>query len=495
LADRQKRLGRTVASILGHNNKNSAASILLILALSAVLLGIFFKWAVQYPYGWVDDDGYFYTQIAYNIATQGISSFDGVHITDGYHLLWMGVLTAVSTIVSWFTLDKQVHLFFFILPSLFLMLYIPWRFGRTVSEKIILLGLSVMGKLGMETHLLTLLFLLWIESDISRMHKTARGRILGYVLVFLIPLARVDASIMVFAFSFYYLSQRNVKKWITVNCFLALGVGLHLVLMKSIAGSWLSVASLIKSSEASWKPDLLIENLIVSGTGYTLRAAVLILLAALSAFFLFSNWSSKKNKMLFFVFLGAAVFSFGHLYLSWLTAWYYVPGHLVLAYLVFQAEPSRVKMIRWVKAMAVGVLYASIIGYTIDRVYNTVRFRNDAKAVGAFISKIEHVVPEGELIFQRDGSGYTGYFSKRSIFNGDGLVNNHEYARLVVRSALGGVLEKEKLHYLISNIPIKGDTIDDYRGLVLLSQNFDKVLVKEGYWGHFFTNFVLYKRK
>ena len=52
------------------------------------------------PNLFLEDDAYFYLQIAWNIGTGHGSTFDGISTTNGYHLLWMGVLAAAAWVVS-----------------------------------------------------------------------------------------------------------------------------------------------------------------------------------------------------------------------------------------------------------------------------------------------------------------------------------------------------------------------------------------------------------
>src|SRR5476651_1674392 len=53
--------------------------------------------------GWLDlmaDDAFFYFIIAKNLATQGLSSFDGVTLTNGYQPLWQAVLAVQYLLAS-----------------------------------------------------------------------------------------------------------------------------------------------------------------------------------------------------------------------------------------------------------------------------------------------------------------------------------------------------------------------------------------------------------
>ena len=44
----------------------------------------------------LEDDFFYYAKAAHNLAFHGVSTFDGVHPTNGYHPLWMLVLTGLS---------------------------------------------------------------------------------------------------------------------------------------------------------------------------------------------------------------------------------------------------------------------------------------------------------------------------------------------------------------------------------------------------------------
>lgn len=474
-------------------NVFSLKSFLIILVLGFLIIGVCFQWASQYPYGWTDDDAYFYTQITYNIATQGISSFDGIHITDGYHLLWAGLLSCVSFIVSLFTLDKSIHLYFQLVLSMVLLLYIAYRFGRNWVEKIIFFGLAFMGKLLMETPLLVILYLELIDRHIRNEKRSLD--IIDFLLIFLIPLARIDGSILVLSFSVYYVFKKKWKIFTQMNGILIAGMCANFLIFKMIAGHWFSVSSVIKASEATFGPGMLIENLLISGPGYTFRALMLIFLALISAILLFSNFRSEKNIKLLCVWVGIFGFSFGHLYLSWLRSWYYVPGHIIFVYLFFRAASEGNLIQATLKKLIHGSLIISVIVYLIYVSYMGFYYRQDAKQVRTFIHELNNYVPPGERIFQRDGSGYTGFFAERPIINGDGLVNTHEYAQRCIQNNLAGYLDEEKVCYVIHNRPVESDTIDQYYGLVLLKSDVETVFEKEGNGNYYFSNFVLFKRK
>ena len=44
----------------------------------------------------LEDDFFYYAQVARNLAFHGVSSFDGTHLTNGYHPLWLLILTVLT---------------------------------------------------------------------------------------------------------------------------------------------------------------------------------------------------------------------------------------------------------------------------------------------------------------------------------------------------------------------------------------------------------------
>ncbi|HXS83842.1 MAG TPA: hypothetical protein VN896_14085, partial [Methylomirabilota bacterium] len=63
--------------------------------LAFLLASALFAWALTRPLDWllmvVPDDAFYYLGIARNLARSGLSSFDGVHLTNGYHPGWMAI--------------------------------------------------------------------------------------------------------------------------------------------------------------------------------------------------------------------------------------------------------------------------------------------------------------------------------------------------------------------------------------------------------------------
>ena len=71
---------------------------------SVIVVSVLFRGAESRSVNWllrvVPDDAFYYIGIARNIASMGISTFDGINRTNGYHPAWMAVLTLVA---HWFS--------------------------------------------------------------------------------------------------------------------------------------------------------------------------------------------------------------------------------------------------------------------------------------------------------------------------------------------------------------------------------------------------------
>ena len=103
-------------------------------------------------------------------------------------------------------------------------------------------------------------------------------------------------------------------------------------------------------------------------------------------------------------------------------------------------------------------------------------------------------MPDHERIYQIDGSGFTGYFSDRSLMNGDGLMNSYEYARRLADGTLAGILNEQGVCYIITNTAPASDALVDVGGLVVTRDDVHEVFRTRTYGRYPTTDFVLYRR-
>ena len=185
---------------------------------------------IQYPRGLIQDDTFYYTQIGYNLGTIHSTTFDGINITSGYHLLWGWFLGFVSMILSLFTLNKDIHLIGMVTAYFVLCFSISFFFGKNNLEKVFLFFSTLLCTVLMETLSLSLFLLILSRQFLKEDNEGINS--LTIMSLLLIPLIRIDASVVPFFLSLYYLLKRK-KIFLQTNAFLIVGISLHFFLCSS----------------------------------------------------------------------------------------------------------------------------------------------------------------------------------------------------------------------------------------------------------------------
>ena len=160
------------------------------------------------------DDTCYYLQIAYNLAHQGHSSFDGVTATNGYQPLWLLLLTLLAKVTG---PDKTIFFWASVALTQFLALYAIWMAPKLVSENdarpfyltllmaFIILQFNTIYTKGLET-VLTPFFIIYLLRRLARADDLLeRPTQLGLVFAFAF-LVRLDAAAIVpayFLFDFF----------------------------------------------------------------------------------------------------------------------------------------------------------------------------------------------------------------------------------------------------------------------------------------------------
>lgn len=407
--------------------------------------------------GVMEDDSFFYAQIAYNLGLYNFSSFDGINITDGYHIFWTFLLSLVSKIVSVFSEDKITHLFFFNFSYIMVGYFISSMF-KGIKFKILSITTFMVSVFLMETAILSF-FLLII---MNFLHK---GKYQFAVIIsLLIPIIRIDSSIIIFSLPLYFLFVKD-KKWFLFSILsITLGIIIHFCILFNISGEFATVSSLIKSQD---KFDILNNFKANFSISYS-RIILSILYLGLSILLIYK---SKKNITKKHLYLFSVFVIFGYIFLlihllfnNNLRNWYFLPS-LFISLFVFQKLILPKEYCNFL--LLVFVIFITKKGYSFTELYN----QNKNEKV--YVSKLKEIVPPDESIYLIDGTGYIGYYSERKIVNGDGLVNSHSYANNLLRNNLKDYLKKNKIKYVADNGK-KQEYLINYHGLVV---RYDEVKV------------------
>ncbi|TVP51782.1 MAG: hypothetical protein EA349_16915, partial [Halomonadaceae bacterium] len=223
---------------------------LLLLVISGLLGIILLPYASGFPSLIVEDDGFFYAQIAKNIALHGFSSFDGLHETSGYHLLWMGFMASMAWVLTLFHSSPEFLLWGYLSLSLFIIALYAFLFFEKIELVLLVYVLSLMCSLLMEVNLLVLL-LLPIYATLIQMYDSQKtgAPVWLYALIFLVPLVRIDSTVML-AIPLFVIFIQQRALGLRLGLALLAGLAAQLILMQLIFGNPFSVSSELKAGGA-----------------------------------------------------------------------------------------------------------------------------------------------------------------------------------------------------------------------------------------------------
>jgi hypothetical protein len=410
----------------------------LVVALVVSALGYRFLSASPGPF--VEDDSYFYAQIGYRLGTAHRSTFDGIHTTDGYHLLWGAMLGATSQLLAPLTRNKDVHLAAYFTLYLALVFFAAVARGRSLAERALLVAVGVWSAFLMESALVTLLLLTLLPSVIGTRPRDRADDI----SLLLLPLARIDTAAIALVWLLAPLAERRFREAARMLGFIVAGVVLQLAIMKLAFGHFTSVSSELKAGHVLAIAANLKHNLVGEGSR---RALLLFLFFALAAIAAATGEATRRRRMLIAL-AGPAAFIAAHFAAnSDMKSWYGTP---ILACFIFVAAGSESRRLKQVLA-GLAILIAPFVAAT--RVSHARHTWPTAVASREFVAALQDVVPADAIVFHTDGGGYVGYHSGRHVINGDGLVNSHEYAARLVRKELGDYLYANDVGFIVANFP------------------------------------------
>ena len=110
--------------------------------------------------GFMGDDSYFYSQLAYNVGVNKISSWDGINFTNSYHLFWQLIISLTSLVLSFFTDIKEHHLMGHIFIYLTIILILLKYCSKNYIDSIVIISIVLSGYFIIDH--ITVIFLLFL---------------------------------------------------------------------------------------------------------------------------------------------------------------------------------------------------------------------------------------------------------------------------------------------------------------------------------------------
>lgn len=456
------------------------------------------------------DDAFYYLKIADNLYSGGISSFDGIHSTNGYHPLWLVVLLLVrslSNIEILPTLSLVLQTVFFAFAAFLLYklsslldatgsysnpmptasLFIPSVIvaANPLLFLIVVNGLDTSLSMFLLTGFFLSVFTIHYSNEISprkpelyRIHNKPLI-LLGLVTSAATVLARLDYLIPVLFCLGSLTIARSIKSRKADRVFLTMTMStvsvifLYMVMNKLLFDTFMPVSGMVKHEGLFHA----LFNLKWYGVA-TATASVfwpnahfvwlgnhkfIIIGLALSCIALGSTYFTSKFRAAdTILILQGWVHSIGYLSLqSSGPGYYYIPIVISLLwsiYLIILAirrvlGESLLKIYDWaIKVALIMLVIAGGLGFNF--VLETYRpkyeWRYDRFAAAEWIS--DNLSPDTRI--GAWWAGTLGYTAKQPIINLDGLVNNIQFVSILKQCELAKYLIAERISYIVDYFPV-----------------------------------------
>ncbi len=414
----------------------------------ALLLGVGFfirltiAWLPQkYFYYLISDDAYYYFSIAKNLVNRGMLSADGITLTNGFHPLWLFVITPVFFFFQkhpWFSIHLVITVSaVFDTLAAFLIYKTLERLGK---EKTGLWAaafylVNPWGLLhtmnGLETaqnnFFLAVMVYLSVRANTEWLKSNwfSFGAVCGLAL-----LSRTDNIFVVVVLLGYLLWREKsldslikpaavslavVLPWLVFN-HAAFGT---VVQTSGTAYPWMYHQAYLSKFKTYFSPELipyLLKNSFVgvSDNAHHYGDWTITSVVAIALLFRLRKWPVKYRPLLWTL-LGSGIFIFFHLFIRWSVRPWYPQSVFILTLPVVALVVG--KFHRYLVAIA-AVFVLSICGWAVSDVKFLVAERSKV-----MLELINTKIPPGHRVGAFN-SGYVQYLTDKRVVNLDGLVNN-----------------------------------------------------------------------
>ena len=469
------------------NIKQELIKHLIVIFISILISVVFIDEILKFPGFFVEDDTFFYAQVAYNIGVNGISSFDGINTTDGYHLIWCWLLSALALITNIFTSDKTIHFMVFLSFYHYLVIWLAVMVSKNIPQIIISFIILIVTAYLMEDILLSIVMLFALKKIYDSGYD-----IYFLLALFIIPLVRIDGIILTGTFLFFFY-LKDLRKMLISLSVLACGVLTQFLTNKLVFGSFFSVSSLVKLSKRGDMADNFFNLQSIMSFSSILTLSLFAISTAV-LFFAYKRKQFDREKIRYYsVIIIALLFYIFYVYAATPSArqWYLTIIKVISLYILFN-NLSYLNILRkrlfWYIIMVMIMISFFALYISKSKYYS-----HDNEYTWQFISQVRKKVPEDEKIFQVDASGITGYFTRRTIINGDGLMNSHTYFEHLKNRTLSDYIEQNNINYIITNREPEGNIALGWKDLRIHKDSAHLLIRPDRELHYDFNRYRLYK--
>jgi hypothetical protein len=435
------------------------------------IVALFSRFLRANTFGFFEDDFFYYVQVAQNFAHHGVSSFDGVHLTNGYHPLWMLLLSALLTFTSGkaFLIAAQVVALTAIMTFYVALLRVLRYLGvdlvlRRLAALMLSLHALLLFRYGMEVTLSLPLSLLTRGCVLSPNFRwTAKQTVIYGLLACFTVLARLDTLIL-FALLLAMQILSSESSWgerlrrIGLYCIGFIPFLIYLGINQHVFGIALPVSGAAKQMKPLFPPSSMplmgmVFPMDRMKAAFVLPALPLLLLGVAA---LLRRWKSLPNSrrpvMLALLVFPAVQTSVLCLLSDWtIWPWYYYPlvYSSLAAVAVLLQPPSLVEKDHPSFTLRAALLVPALFYVLYISIYAV---KKQPSFIALLDSDIAGYMQQHPGVYAMgDAAGTTAYLSAQPIVQLEGLTMDRAYlANVRQRRPLAAVLHDYHVDYYIA---------------------------------------------
>lgn len=447
-----------------------------------LLIRLVLAWLPEkYFFYLVSDDAYYYFSVARNLATRGMLSADGITLTNGFHPLWLFMMTPIYLLFGasnpWLSIHVTITLAaFFDMAAAFLIYKVLERLGKpnvgfwaaafyTVTPYGLLHTMN-----GLETaqnnFFLALLVYLSVKADLEWLKTNwfFLGCVCGLTL-----LSRTDNIFVVSVFLAFLLWRNRNLALITKTVAIS-----SLIVSPWLLYNLLTFGTIFQTSGAAYPYIHHQQFLKEHGTYLSSNIFSHILKLGFYSFtdnaFHYGSWIltiaigvilvlrlrkwPQKYRPLLWTLAAAMLFICFHIFIRWSVRLWYAQAVFVLTLPVIALTCERLNK----KMLWVGTLVTLLLSGSWS-VANPFRVADRSKVM---LNLVQKKIPQDDKVGIFN-SGFTQYFTDQRVFNLDGLVNNEILEYYKKRNGMQYFRER-KIRWLLDTQGYLFDFFEPYFG-------------------------------
>jgi hypothetical protein len=430
--------------------------------LSFIFFGILFiVLPLNIMLNFAHDDSFFYLKIAKNFSEGLGLTFDGLSKTNGFHPLYMTIISLWFSLMRFLSITSPESLFrsvcilhLFLIHLILLVAYNLFIKEENGFSKFFIFLISgvcfiFMVDFGLESHISCLLFIIYLYNKF-RKPQEKQILLINSLMISLLFLARTDYlwSLIPFLLIADIISSDKIIKrqaLIFNITLLTFTVFSYYSVNFFIYGNIQSVSSAVVNSF----PDILFaDNLktLLRDKGYLFNQSFkLLLIAAVTVTGVFLTRKTKNGLHRFLVFScsGLMLNLIIHILFNRynIREWYTTFPVFVSLLLLSLIISFSVKKTYLYANVFLVILAVVIIVYTKTGISKWSNSYDYSKLISANVHK-------SDFVYQFDYSGVISFFSERNIVNGDGLANDFEYYDYMKRGKIPDYIALKKIKYV-----------------------------------------------